>query len=1264
MATFNDLMLKVQQLAPTTLTPVEDVIKNDPDMFEGLCTMLVATSCVGTHGTSINRLGVGNANLGATKEMDAPNISTWLHTVPIKAQGYSDVTWMSDGVTFISSVKSQERALLIDEYDLSKLHTLKAEHSVYRNARSVVFVRCTRAAFVERMRTSRNDHMHKDVQVIDIDDLNRGCMLLRNFLQGHTPEDALRQILQCQRKPIAYRFHQVLLLKTMLERWSSKRIVLDACMRTGKTYIICAYIAEAISRGLLRVLWLTSVPSETFDQYDSVIKVSPDFAPDRVQCVRLDKVDRTQPLAVDDNLALVVVMSKQSGDRNPPCLKGLTFDLIIFDENHYAGTTDLARSFIEQHSHNATKEVLVSGTVRKIIERLGIHLEDVISWTYEQMMLCKSLDAQTLTTMRALYGAKAVDEALPFYKKEDYDIFPKLVLFSTFHNQERMARLLVEYGSTGDVCADVEKYFLVTNRGFNDIAKVKSLLKLILGAQPLSVLNRVHDHAQRTGSEVKNQLWFLPVGAKGRWVDLMLPALKKLIEDLYGDRFVVGSFDATMPAGETLTTYADRLNREAEASDRTCIFLTGRKASLGVSLSHVDVVINMSTGTNVDVLLQQYYRCMTERMGKTHGYIVDFNPHRLFTTVLRDMPTHTHGTRSVTRQLEYYTTTHHVANLFETELVTNSILGTITPDALLPTNELRRAAYIRGIICHNSEFAFTDAEVAELTSVVDVVYKPDTKTSTVKKDDHATLPRGHLTAHDPNPEDDPEDNPEDNPVVTSKDATVREHVLIPFLRFVALFSNDLREEGDLSACLDHILGNESTRRSFGDHCTTTWSLKNLEVFLQVITRACARFTSLYFTKDIILSIKRGMEECTDKKELLEFLQEQLTPSQHEKKTYGEVFTPLTLCNQMLDALPARVWSDPTLRWFDPAAGIGNFPVCVYYRLIDGLKDAIPDEGARHEHVLTNMLYMAELNAKNVFVLREIFDGCPHIYEGNTLTMDTLAAWGQKGFDIVIGNPPYNDGSGNKGKGHTLWTTFVERALDTWLAPEGYLCFVHPSLWRQVDHPLGKTMKQYQILHLDIHDERDGNLTFKCNTRYDWYILQKTHPTHPTTIKDQEGGTTEVDISAWRFIPNCMYDVVQRLVGHPTQCIVSSKSAYETRKKWMSKQQTDVNIHPIVYSLPKTNIPSLLWSSKNDRGHFGVPKVIYGGGVGILMDPTGMYGLAEWCSGIVAPPEDHDAIVGMLKSETFKALTQALSVSKSELNTKALQLFRERFWEYL
>ena len=65
-------------------------------------------------------------------------------------------------------------------------------------------------------------------------------------------------------------------------------------------------------------------------------------------------------------------------------------------------------------------------------------------------------------------------------------------------------------------------------------------------------------------------------------------------------------------------------------------------------------------------------------------------------------------------------------------------------------------------------------------------------------------------------------------------------------------------------------------------------------------------------------------------EVANILTKNLIPKEFEKNQFGEVFTPLYFIEQMLDELPASVWKEKSLKWFDPACGIGNFPIVVYY----------------------------------------------------------------------------------------------------------------------------------------------------------------------------------------------------------------------------------------------------------------------------------------------------------------------------------------------
>ena len=77
--------------------------------------------------------------------------------------------------------------------------------------------------------------------------------------------------------------------------------------------------------------------------------------------------------------------------------------------------------------------------------------------------------------------------------------------------------------------------------------------------------------------------------------------------------------------------------------------------------------------------------------------------------------------------------------------------------------------------------------------------------------------------------------------------------------------------------------------------------------------------------------------------VLNIIRHYLTPKESERKLFGEVFTPLELICEMLASLPEEIWLNPDLKWLDPSNGIGNFPIVIYYKLMDSLKPAIKND---------------------------------------------------------------------------------------------------------------------------------------------------------------------------------------------------------------------------------------------------------------------------------------------------------------------------------
>ena len=111
-----------------------------------------------------------------------------------------------------------------------------------------------------------------------------------------------------------------------------------------------------------------------------------------------------------------------------------------------------------------------------------------------------------------------------------------------------------------------------------------------------------------------------------------------------------------------------------------------------------------------------------------------------------------------------------------------------------------------------------------------------------------------------------------------------------------------------------------------------------------------------------------MSLLDNKTKLIEYINENLAPTKDDRHTRGEVFTPLEFINNnMLDSLEKyykktykiNIWSCPNKKWFDPAAGMGNFQIALYYKLMNGLRKKIPKKKDRKKHIIEEMLFMLE-----------------------------------------------------------------------------------------------------------------------------------------------------------------------------------------------------------------------------------------------------------------------------------------------------------------
>ena len=162
-----------------------------------------------------------------------------------------------------------------------------------------------------------------------------------------------------------------------------------------------------------------------------------------------------------------------------------------------------------------------------------------------------------------------------------------------------------------------------------------------------------------------------------------------------------------------------------------------------------------------------------------------------------------------------------------------------------------------------------------------------------------------------------------------------------------------------------------------------------------------------------------------------------------KVNHGEVFTPIHIIEEMLDCFDENDWANPDLKWLDPANGTGNFIICIVNRLMIGLKIFIPDEIERLNHIMQSMIYVCEIQEKNMNVYKSFFD----IKNINAYTVDYLKYddFNVK-FDRIVGNPPYQEMDGGFGaSAKPIYNLFLEKSLKI-SNDDAQIMFITPSRW--------------------------------------------------------------------------------------------------------------------------------------------------------------------------------------------------------------------------
>jgi len=371
-------------------------------------------------------------------------------------------------------------------------------------------------------------------------------------------------------------------------------------------------------------------------------------------------------------------------------------------------------------------------------------------------------------------------------------------------------------------------------------------------------------------------------------------------------------------------------------------------------------------------------------------------------------------------------------------------------------------------------------------------------------------------------------------------------------------------------------------------------------------------------------------------------------SNQNKCMYGEVNTPFSLIQDMISLIPSNILENPNLKWLDPACGCGYFTMVIFKVLMNSLQNIIKCREKRKQHILSNMIFMVEINPDNYCILRQLFGSTANIYNCDFLTFKQNIE-----FDIIIGNPPYNCNGAikvptnnilhKKMDGRTIWCDFLKHSCAL-LKQHGFLIMIIPSIWMKPD----KLRMYHFITEFKIHKLRSFNNTEtnqifkqKAQTPTCYFILEKIMNDFSISLYNNHTKVYEpYKYNIGEPIPLCGSSIISKVKHYCSVGTINITKTNMPRKHislspHKSNKFPYINIKTCILTGKKKNIPQLILEYSNEPCIFnGEKKLIlahkmYGFP---LYDNKGIYGISN---------RDNYVIYGYNQQE-FKSIQSFLS----------------------
>jgi type I restriction-modification system DNA methylase subunit len=1146
-----------------------------------------------------------------------------------------------------------------------------------------------------------------------------------HFVEDFKKVDSVFETLLSQRSSETMTLypHQLYLsqrLYEMITEEKMKNILLAMVTRSGKTYVSGKTIYRLFHEKYVKnVLFLSTTPKEQRQCVEELQKYS-EFSEKNVNIVFLDATNRSRRPPMNKTLPTLYVASEQflrekTGRkcRKKACASGCTcecsgckktketceclrfqpvewfqketIDLCLFDEVQHQGRTVLAHDALNTYAKNSIR-VFLSGTADKVIQAYHISPEETLSWKtadFEDMKRFDNVHVRSqmierngplFETMMCTSSFSSTQLAALYQT-----IIPSLETVYIGLTERTHANIQTFYASYPDEKRGWSPQGMLLLKDTDDVFQAESHLlsylreifgtwcqnsdEWYLSTSDTSMFSKIvsdlDTQTPRDGTPTLI-LTILPTQIRNQNIMRTSNALKMFMEKNnvfpHAHYICVNSLENGTSSSVALVEQA--LLDGKRRGKKYVVAFVAYQLNMSVTLKTCDVVVRMDNFEEQDRNDQINARCLTgdTSRSKKVGFVLEANLYRTCHTLLRyalDDPQN--RDRSPSDALEYTLKSCQFKVDYTTVKQAVKMILDVSQKSILKSNYDR------------IKTLYFDLKKEDMSSF----QKTFGTTKASKKKETDILPGivAESVAEGVSREDSVSRSPSDKKKKEPLPFNVVKDVLLYLLPVYCLLGLESPNKSFLGI---HRYLQTTLFKSYLLQLFSIWKWNtDGDIFKQIEAIYDGYLSKSTDFKCSFENILKSLSSCEDRTVLREWVDEHFMVHENEKAENAEVATPVSLRNDMLETVPTEFWSSPK-KVLEPCCGKGGFLLDIIDLFMTHLPISDPEE--KYKTIIEKCLFFADINPLNIYICRLLLDPSKK-YKLNIFEGDSLSAFSDNTFDMVVGNPPYNS-SGSVGTGNTIWQHFVTKGIE-WLRPNGYLLYVHPPGWRKPNTSKGKFNGLFSLLthanqmhHLSIHGIKDGMKTFKCGTRYDWYLVQKCKSEFMTVIVDEKRVTHEIDMEDWEWLPNHSFGLVQELLAYDedeTCPIIYSRTAYGADKKqWMSSEQTTKFKYPCVHSTPLSGV-RYMYSSVNDKGHFGVSKVIFGeSGLGkIVLDLHGTYGITHSAMGIEVDDDDEaKKLEKALSSEAFKRVIDACSWSSFRIDWNIFKCFKKTFYDFV